>query len=75
MERIDAAFGIGTVFIYTGLDPFGAVAGNKLYRNSLLLCQLLEEQGEDTFSMSFVNPDDLAGIMVHNDSDMFVTLA
>ena len=53
MEGIEAALSIGTIFIYTGPGSFSAVSGNKLYRGSPLLCQMLQEQGADTFSMSF----------------------
>lgn len=75
MKGINAVLSIVAVFIDTDLNPFGTIAGNKPYGGSLLFCQLLEKHGEGTFPMTFVVPDNLAGIMVYYDSDILVVFS
>lgn len=44
MERVEHAFGVRQVLLHAGVDPFGAVAGDRLDGGALLVGQLSEEQ-------------------------------
>lgn len=56
MERVEHALGVRQVLLHAGVDPFGAVAGDRLDGGALLVGQLSEERVEDLLAVSVVRP-------------------
>ena len=74
MEGIYTPLSLRTELVHTFLYPFGSITGYKLYRGELFLCKKFEELGEYRFSVSFMSPDNLAGIVVYYNGDVLVSL-
>lgn len=72
MERVEHALGVRQALLHAGVDPFGAVAGDRLDGGALLVGQLSEEQVEDLLAVSVVRPDDPSALVVDDHGDVRV---
>lgn len=70
VERVEHALGVRQVLLHAGVDPFGAVAGDRLDGGALLVGQLSEEQVEDLLAVSAVRPDHPVPLVVDDHGDV-----
>lgn len=74
MESVGAADGVGRVFLHALVDPARSVAADGR-AEAILLRQLLEELAEDLLAVAFMDPNDGVGVVIDDDSDLFMPFA
>ena len=65
VEGINTAGAVRKIFFYALVDPSGPVAGDNLYRRTLLWSKAFQERGENLFPMPVASPDNRVGIVIH----------
>ena len=74
VERINAAFCIREILLYTICDPSGAIAGHHFNGCTLPRSKLFAELLQNRFAVILCCPDNRIGLVVYNDCDIAVPL-